>query len=199
MKTRLIQVPIDIGVQDKTESASVSSCSRTSKSSSPSNRSYLEVVDYSLYLKPYEILQCHRDSDFVHLYSTTANKSEYKSDSSSTESSTCPQRNCRSELKQESVINSPEQSSFSNRPISLNESTANHDSLLSEIKVCGATKTPTSVIEMDCMDISDKAKTVTHSLLKPISNYQDMPDAKSYQPNELPSSSNSGNAMSTIL
>ncbi|VDI47658.1 Hypothetical predicted protein [Mytilus galloprovincialis] len=188
-ENEMIQVPADIGVQDKTESASVSSCSRTSKSSSPSNRSYLEVVDYSFYLKPYEILQCHRDSDFVHLYSTTVNKFEYKSDSSSTESSMCPQRNCLSEIKQ----GSPEQSTLYFLPIISNESTGNDENPITDMKGYCETKTPAIMIE----NISDEVK--TNSLSKSISNYEDISEANSNQSSEIQSSSNKTSAMSTIL
>lgn len=176
----MIQVPTDMGVQEKTESASVSSSSRTSKSSSASNRSYLEVVDYSFYLKPYEILQCHRDSDFVHLYSTTVDQFECKLDSSSTKSSTCPQHNYCSELKQESVTIFSEQSSFSFLPSISNEPFSKHDNMNSEIKEFEATKTPATIIDMDW-------------------NHQDMSDANSNQSIELPDSSNHGNAMSAYL
>lgn len=49
-ENEMVQIPggLDMLNRNKTEPASVSSCSQTSKSSSlsPSNRSYLEVVDY---------------------------------------------------------------------------------------------------------------------------------------------------------
>ncbi|XP_052066123.1 uncharacterized protein LOC127705811 [Mytilus californianus] len=201
-ENEMMQVPVGLDMLNKTEAASVSSCSSTSKSSSASNRSYLEVVDYSFYLKPYEILQCNTDSDFVHLYSTTVDQFEYKLDSSSTESSTCPQRNFSSELKQESVTISPEQSSLSFLPTISNEYTANDDNLISVIKECGATKTPAIMTEMDCWNISNKAETnraVSHSLSKSISDYQYMSDANSDPSIEIDSSSNPVNAMSTFL
>lgn len=194
-----VQVSDDLDMPNKIEAISVSSSSITSDSTKVSDRSYLEVVDYSFYSNSYETLQPNGDSDSVHLYSTTLGESECKLDFSSTEASTCPQCNCRYEMKQRIVTDFPEQASPS--AIS-NKSTVGDDNLIADIKECGASKTLPSIITMDTRNISYKAKSnlaMQQSLSKSISNNQDMSDADSNQSIETQSSCHPINAMSTFL
>lgn len=194
-ENEMIQGLVELSMLNKTESASVSSCSRTSESSTASNRSYLEVVDYNPYLNRYETLQCNRDSDTVHLYSTTVEQLECKLESSYTEASTCPSYKLPPEIKQEVVTTVPKHQSLSLLPTSANESAANDASLKSDMKECEDQNTPASLLNIECFIVPDILKTVNaHSVSPSIFN-----PYNSNSSIELPSSTNPRNAMSTLL
>ncbi|CAG2223614.1 unnamed protein product [Mytilus edulis] len=194
-ENEMIQDLVDLSMLNKTEAISVSSCSRTSESSTASNRSYLDVVDYNFISNPYEALQCHRDSDTVHLYSTTVKKMECKLESSSIEVATCLSYKLPPEIKQKVMTTVPNHQSLSLLHTNANESVANDAGLKSNTKECGDQNTPASLLNMECLMVPDIPKTTNAHSVSPSTSNRD--NSNSFI--ELPRSTNQRNVMSTLL